>query len=67
MDAGFSASCYWGGERGVASSAVLYMRTRWWNDRLRGKNGKRYGLKGRGWAFVGITGPIEAGFYKEAN
>ena len=56
-----------GGEGGVALSAVLYVRTRWWNDRLRGKNEKRYGLKGRGWTFVGITGPIEAGFNKAAN
>ena len=26
------------------------------------KNEKRYGPEGWGWTFVGITGPIEAGF-----
>ena len=40
----------------------------WWYDRLQGKKTEKdTGQLGWGWTFVGITGPIEAGFNKDAN
>ena len=56
-----------GGGGGGVVGRIVHAYTRWWNDRLREKNEKRYGFYGREWTFAGITRPIEAGFNKDAN
>ena len=63
MDAGFSASYYWGGRGGWrCRPEIVRAYTGGGITDCKEKNEKRYGPEGWGWTFVGITGPIEAGF-----